>query len=240
MEARVNTPTCLVLWDVDHTLISTGGVGREAFSEAFRRATGLELVEMADPSGLTEGDIFRKTAASHGIANAEALFPAFADSLAQAYESRIDQLRSRGAVLPGASAALRSVGRLPRTVQGVLTGNLREVARVKLTAFDLEGFVEWRLSAFAEDGSERAELVAAARARACAVTGNSYHGSRTVLIGDTINDVQTALKTEAAVIAVATGHFSAADLHAAGAEHVLTSLDDPRFVGMLNDLLTSA
>ena len=240
MKDQLTLPTRLVLWDVDHTLINTGGVGREAFSEAFHAATGLRLKEMADPSGLTEGDIFRKTAKAHGITDPEQLFPAFARQLAQAYEARVELLRTRGRALAGAHSALKAVAEWPGVIQGVLTGNLREVARLKLAAFGLDEYINWSLSAFAEDGSARTQLVDAARARAHRATGHPFLGNHTVLIGDTINDVETALRTGTSIIAVTTGRFTAAQLRSAGADTVLPSLEDPTFGVTLNTLLATA
>jgi phosphoglycolate phosphatase len=237
MHDKHPAPTRLVLWDVDHTLIATGGVGRVAFAEAFHAATGLPLGEMADPSGLTEGEIFRRTATAHGIAEPDAIFSGFAHHLAHAYQSRIDLLTSKGCALPGARTALQHLAARPGLLQGVLTGNLSGVAKVKLAAFGLDGFVNWNVSAFAEDGSERTELVDAARARARKVTGHSFDGDRTVLVGDTVNDVQTAVRTGADVIAVATGKFTAAQLRAAGAQTVLASLQDPRLGAALEERL---
>jgi phosphoglycolate phosphatase-like HAD superfamily hydrolase len=237
MQDKHPAPTRLVLWDVDHTLIATGGVGRVAFAEAFHAATGLPLREMADPSGLTEGEIFRRTATAHGIAEPDALFNGFAYELARAYESRTDLLTSKGRALPGARLVLQNLAERSDLLQGVLTGNLSGVARVKLAAFGLNGFVNWDVSAFAEDGAERAELVHAARARARTVAGHSFDGNRTILFGDTVNDVQTAVRTGATVIAVATGTFKDAQLRAAGARTVLASLEDPGLGAVLEEHL---
>jgi phosphoglycolate phosphatase-like HAD superfamily hydrolase len=240
MNDRPAVPTRLVLWDVDHTLINTGGVGREAFSAAFSATTGLTQAETVDPSGLTEGDIFRRTATAHGILDPESLFSAFAGHLAQAYESRLDRLRARGRALDGAHDALKFIVERPKVVQGVLTGNLRAVAHLKLAAFGLDEYIDWNISAFAEDGSHRTELVDAARSRAQRSTAGSFRGGRTILIGDTLNDVETALRTSASIIAVATGRFAATQLRAAGANEVVASLDDSTFVGALHALLDLA
>lgn len=237
MEVGHAAPSHLVLWDVDHTLIRTGGIGREAFAEAFARATGSAMGEMTDPSGRTEGDIFRQTAAAHGITEPESLFPAFSRCLAAAYESRLKTLQIHGNVLAGARAALKALEGNPDVVQGVLTGNLRDVARIKLAAFDLDTHVDWHISAFAEDGSERTELVEAARMRALNSIGRPFLGSHTILIGDTVNDVDAAIQANASVIAVASGRFTVAELHAAGAEVVLTDLEEPLFSATLRSLL---
>ena len=61
----------LLLWDVDHTLLETGGVGREAFADAFRRLTGQTLARMPPVAGRTEPDILRTALQLHGVGDRE-------------------------------------------------------------------------------------------------------------------------------------------------------------------------
>lgn len=63
----------LVLWDIDHTLIETRGVGAELFREAFEQATGHKLEHPADVTGRTEPAIFQETVETHGIAYTDEL-----------------------------------------------------------------------------------------------------------------------------------------------------------------------
>src|SRR6266568_8696434 len=98
----------LVLWDIDHTLIKTGGLGRELFAHAFQRATRTAMQRMSAPAGRTEAAIFRETAARHGIDDT-LTYPAFAAALADAYRERVEDLRARGRVLPGAIEALTAL-----------------------------------------------------------------------------------------------------------------------------------
>lgn len=226
-----------MLWDVDHTLVDTGGVGREAFAESFERATGLTLRNMIDPSGLTEGDIFRQTARAHGIVDPEPFFARFVSSMISGYASRFEQLQSQGRALPGARAALAALAARPEVLQAVLTGNLREVARLKLAAFGLDQFIAWEFSASAEDGSDRLELLDAARERALTNAELFFGSERTMIIGDTANDVRTALRGDVSVIAVASGRFTVSELRDAGAHVVLTSLDGAPFDAALSSFL---
>jgi phosphoglycolate phosphatase len=233
-------PSSLILWDIDHTLIKTGGVGRELFAAAFEQATGSAMRDMQAPAGRTETAIFRETATRHGIDDPDAYLPAFAHALALGHEQRLDDLRARGRALPGARDALAAVAARSEAAQGVLTGNLRQVALIKLRAFDLEEFLDTGVSAFAEDGETRPGLVAVARQRAHQRYGRAFDGRATTLIGDTPNDVEAARASDAAVIAVASGLFSAQQLRDAGARIVLADLTDaslPRI--LLNPASTS-
>ncbi|GAA1330975.1 hypothetical protein GCM10009647_070720 [Streptomyces sanglieri] len=64
----------LVLWDIDHTLIATRGVGRELFGECFEHVTGVRMEQQAAVDGMTEPIIFRETARLHGITSDRAMF----------------------------------------------------------------------------------------------------------------------------------------------------------------------
>lgn len=232
-------PSLLVLWDIDHTLIKTGGVGRELFAAAFEAATGVRMRQMDAPAGRTEAVIFRETASQHGIDDAEKLFPTFTNALADEHERRIGDLRERGRILPGAKHALSVVAARPRIAQGVLTGNVRGAAVVKLRAFDLETLVDLDISAFAEDGEDRPSLIETARKRAARRYGTTFDGTATVLVGDTPNDVEGAHTSHAASIAVASGKFSAEQLRDAGAHTVVADLTDPTVLHLLlNEMLT--
>ncbi|MFE3101922.1 HAD family hydrolase [Nocardia tengchongensis] len=97
--ARSDTRNVLILWDIDHTLIETRGVGREAFAVAFEQVTGRPLERMPHITGRTEPDIYAAVAALHEIQDPPP-FPTFAQALATAYSERQDELYERGRVMP--------------------------------------------------------------------------------------------------------------------------------------------
>jgi phosphoglycolate phosphatase len=113
-----------------------------------------------------------------------------------------------------------------RVVQSVLTGNVRQVAEVKLSAAGLAGHLDLGIGAYGESHEVRAELVHLARANAAHRYGADFAGEQTVLVGDTELDVAAALATGARVVAVATGGTTADKLAAAGAHAVLPGLAD--------------
>ncbi len=145
------------------------------------------------------------------------------------------------AASPSASAAADSAARRRadaaadghrgrHVVQSLLTGNIRELAEVKLGPLGLTEHLDLTVGAYGDASEVRADLVPLARSRAALAYGRDFGGQATVLVGDTPHDVQAALVTGARAVGVATGSFTAADLAAAGAHAVLADLTDTRQV----------
>lgn len=216
--------TILVLWDIDHTLIDSGGVGGKIYAAAFEKVTGQPLEHMADLSGRTEPVIFRETLQLHGIDDPGDLFDRFADEQARGYAEHADELRTKGCVLPGAAEALRTLASRDYVIQSVLTGNIRASAQIKLATFGLDRYLDLDIGAYGTDDEVRAHLVEIARQRTTAARGIHFGRSSIVLIGDTPNDVKAARGGGARIIAVATGKDSEKDLADAGADTVFADL----------------
>lgn len=216
----------IVLWDIDHTLIDTRGVGRELSAQAFQRATGTVMREQVRVDGLTEPVIFRETAKLHGLVTDRSDFERFASALASGHISRAADLRSRGHALPGAAAVLDRLDSVPGVVQTVVSGNIRAVSEIKLQTFGLDRPIVWEVGAFGEDADERPDLVRTALRRAQEHFGHDLRPADAVLIGDTPADVAAALETGVPLIAVASGRSSPDELRQAGAVRVLHDLTD--------------
>jgi phosphoglycolate phosphatase len=216
----------LVLWDVDHTLIDTGGVGREIYQEAFEQVTGQPMKRQADVSGRTEPDIFRDTLALHDLEPSEESLKRFADGMAAGHSAKVPLMRQRGRGLPGAAAALAALAQIPGIVQSVLTGNFKPVAITKLVTFGLDAHIDFDVGAYGSDDPVRSKLVEVARQRAAAKYRTEFGGRATVLIGDTPSDIAAGSDAGAFVIAVASGRSSMDELRAAEAEVVLPDLTD--------------
>lgn len=212
----------LVLWDVDHTLLETGGVGRELYELAFSATTGQSFRVRAKITGRTELAILADTLALHDLNQSTAVVQAYSDELVKQYESHVDELRARGRALAGARETLRRLSK-EEFVQTVVTGNLRGVTVVKLRTYDLYEHLDLTVGAFAEDGAERPELVRVALER-CRAT-HTTDAAHAVLIGDTPSDIHAATECGIPAIGVTTGRSDKAALHDAGAAEVLESLD---------------
>ncbi|MFJ6705615.1 MULTISPECIES: HAD family hydrolase [unclassified Streptomyces] len=209
----------LVLWDIDHTLMATRGLGGHLWADAFEQVTGVPLREQADVTGSTERVILRETARLHDIPYSDDLFTQFADALGSVHVRRAAELRERGHALPGAAAVLAALA--GRGVhQSVVTGNVRAAAEVKLAVFGLDSYLSLDDGAYGEDGDQRPELLRAALARSGATAVDA------VFLGDTPADVSGGRAAGVRVVAVATGRTTEADLVAAGADAVLPDLSD--------------
>ena len=215
----------LVLWDIDATLLRAGPLGRAIYGAAFARATGQSMRVQGSTSGRLDTDIYRDTLLAHELDPAAHPFPAFASALSAEYEAHAAELSEHGRALPGAADALEAVAREPHVVQTVLTGNLRSVARVKLTAVGLARHLDLAIGAYAEDAETRAGLVPVARTRAGVRHGAEFAAASTVLVGDSRHDVAAGRAAGVRVIAVATGQDGAGVL-AEGADVVLDDLSD--------------
>jgi phosphoglycolate phosphatase len=219
-------PTRLVLWDIDHTLIETRGVGSLVYAEAFAKVTGRPMEKMPELAGRTEPVIFREALKVNGVENGEDLYAEFAAEQARGYLAHLDELRDRGRALSGAVEALRELSHRADVIQSVLTGNTRPSAEIKLRAFDLDGYLDFDVGAYGTDDDTRANLVGIARQRAEKAHGVDFDVNATVLIGDAPNDVAAARDSGVRIIAVATGKDTANDLAEAGAPTVLADLTD--------------
>jgi phosphoglycolate phosphatase len=136
------TPRLLVLWDIDHTLIETRGVGHAVYQRAFTAATGKPLATLASISGRTELDIMAESLRLNGIEPTEEMFTRLARALIRGYQDAQEELRTVGRALSGVRDTFTSLARSPVVCQSVLTGNLRDVARIKLEAFALDCYLD--------------------------------------------------------------------------------------------------
>jgi phosphoglycolate phosphatase len=138
--------------------------------------------------------------------------------------------RRASAASPASTSMLTALATRPGVHQSVLTGNLREVARIKLEVFGLDRHLDLAAGAYGDDDPDRAKLVAIAQRRATQRTGVVFDGDATVLIGDTPNDVAAGLAAGVRVIGVATGRSDADELRSAGAPEVAASLAECRVI----------
>jgi phosphoglycolate phosphatase-like HAD superfamily hydrolase len=218
----------LVLWDIDHTLIQTGGVGTEVFRTAYKDATGTDLVNPPDPTGKLEPALFEAACDANGVRVSAELFATFAEAQVKAYLDRADDMRSRGRVLPGVPAVLRHLSTRSGVIQTVLSGNTLAAGRAKLEIFSLSDYVDFACAVGGADAPTRPELVRVAWNRTLSASGHHFSSVNTVVIGDTPADVDTAKRNDCRIVAVATGRTTADALREAGAEIVLPDLSDLR------------
>ena len=223
-----------MLWDVDYTLLSAGGLGNRLYEAVFKDLFGRDLTAIAPKAGRTDRAILLDTLALAGVAEPRAHVDDFLAALAR-HVADVDGVRALPSAaahvraLPGAAAAIASLAGAGLR-QSVLTGNIRPLAAFKLAAAGLGEHLDLDVGAYGDVHEVRAELVPVARRAARAAYGTDFGGRSTVLVGDTPLDVAAALATGARAVGVATGSFPAADLAAAGAHIVLPDLTDTSLV----------
>jgi phosphoglycolate phosphatase-like HAD superfamily hydrolase len=227
------SPRVLLLWDVDHTLMETRGVGFAIYRRAFKAATGKDMERLAQVSGCTELDIVAETLRLNGLEQTDEAMTRLAGALINGYEAAKGELATRGRALPGAKETLALLAEEPLIYQSLLTGNLKEVARIKVETFGLAQYLDLEAGAYGGDDHDRAELVPIAQRRARAITGAAFANNQTVLIGDTPNDVRAAKSAGVHIIGVTSGKSSDDELMRAGAEKVLADLRDAERVRVL-------
>lgn len=221
-------PFRLVLWNVDNTLVDVAQVTRVASAEAFEKVTGRPLVRLATTAGRTESEFFFESLALNDVEWDDGLLPAYTEALAVAFRAHQDMLRDHGRPLPGAKAALAAVAESQGTVQTVLTGSIRANAVLKLTAYGLDGAIDFEIGGYGSEIYPRATLLQVARGRASDKHGVTFDEKSTAYIADSVRDVEAARIGGARMIAIASGRSTAAELTAAGADVVLDDLTDTR------------
>lgn len=218
----------LCLFDVDNTLLSTGGAGQRAMESA-----GRELFHAAFTcagisfAGSLDGRIWRELAARNAVPGDAGACRAFRI----AYAAHLERaLAERPPVLmPGVAALVAAVEARGDWTPGVLSGNWSETGRMKLAAGGLDP-ARFRVEAWSDDGEERADLVPAALARCASGEGRAFVGREVVVLGDTPADVACAHAHGCRALAVATGHFDVAALRAAGADWAVADLSETEIV----------
>jgi phosphoglycolate phosphatase-like HAD superfamily hydrolase len=212
----------VVLFDIDGTLLLSGGAGLEALSRAFRSRYGLEdAASGIEVHGLTDPAILRGIARSRldrDLADDEMtdLTGLYMDALKEVLAASDSSFR----VLPGARAAVEGLARRADVALGLATGNFEPAARAKLRRGGLHGY--FAFGGFGSDSESRIELTRLAVERGRHTAGGD---APVLLVGDTVHDVRCALAAGAECLAVATGNASEATLASAGARWVVPTLE---------------
>ena len=218
----------LVLWDIDLTLVDLSGVGHDWYAQALLEVTGRTLERLPSCAGRTEQWITAEVLRSHGLEASTATIRRMWERLIAVAGAGRESLSTRGRALPGAGRALAAVADRPDVVQSLVTGNLPEIARHKLAAFELDTHLDFDIGGYGSLSALRDELVGHAIRRA-----TSKHGlvpESIVVIGDSPHDVTAARRHDATALGVTTGGSGADELYEAGATAVLPDLSDTSMV----------
>ena len=217
----------VILFDIDGTLVLTGGAGMRALNRACEEITGLSDAFAGVPvAGRTDRIIIHDAMRKAGRKLDDGLLSALRSRYVQLLQEEI-QYPGRGvkAILPGVRDLLDVLASRQDLFLGLITGNFEEGARIKLEYFDLWRY--FRCGAFGDDAVDRNDLVPFAWRRALECGLHAVHVDGIFVVGDTPHDVACARVAGATPIAVATGSFTADQLREAGATDVFADLSDP-------------
>lgn len=218
-----NTAMPIILFDIDGTLVRTGGAGKAAMEAGLRAAFGIaELQDGVPYSGRTDRAIARDLLAVHGIDPT----PANQRKLQDAYLAHLPgSLATHGGkVCPGVGGLLAALSAQPCMVLGLLTGNVRAGARKKLGHFGLWDY--FACGGFGDDHFDRDDVARAALADVRAHLGREADPADIWVIGDTPLDVKCARAIGARAVAVATGWHPHAELSECEPDFLFADLSD--------------
>lgn len=215
----------LVLFDIDGTLLNSGGLGRASM----QRALGLVFGSPGNPSyrydGKTDKQIVRDVmrleghSDEHIDARMEKLIELYLEGLREGAKSGKFNVRP----LDGVVELLDALEARENVVLGLLTGNVEPGARVKLTAAGINP-ERFRVNAFGSDHEHRPKLPAIAQRRASETLGLEIVGDRLMVIGDTPADIECGRSLGARAIGVASGHYTVEQLQEHNPYAVFASL----------------
>ena len=225
----------LVLFDIDGTLIRTGGAGVKAFAKVFltefNAVDGFERMKFA---GRTDVSLVREFFSFHDIPPTPENFSRFFER----YVFWLDHIlhETSGIVCPGVFDFIHALKALPEPpVLGLLTGNVRLGAEIKLRRFGLWEIFE--TGGFADDHEERDHIAAIARERGQRLTKRQLEDHEVLVIGDTPLDIRCARAIRAKVLVVATGGATLTELKQHGPDWAVENLTGIRPEALLETTL---
>ena len=213
-----------VLFDIDGTLLVTGGAGAIAWQRAFRELHEVDAnIDEHTKAGMTDpeiaGIVFREVIGRDG-SEAER-----AEAIA-AYLGHLDDAVRESSgyrVMPGIEALLQRLTGAG-VLLGIVTGNIESAAHMKLTRGDLNRFFSF--GGYGSDSRDRTELTRKALERGGVVAGSALDPAATIAVGDTPRDVVAGHGAGIRVVGVATGNYTVEQLREAGADWALPSVED--------------
>ncbi|MES2995183.1 MAG: haloacid dehalogenase-like hydrolase [Verrucomicrobiota bacterium] len=213
----------LCLFDIDGTLVDTGGAGLRALEETTRHVFGADGPPL-DLAGSTDLGIVYGLLAHFGEPATEERIAGYFDHYHIRLKWNLANGGFPGRALAGAEALLDALANRANVAIGLLTGNTRHGAETKTIHFGFGG--RFHFGAYGCDHHERNLLGPIALTRARQHHRRAFHPEETWIIGDTPKDIACARALGARCLAVATGRFSMAELSAYGADVVVATLED--------------
>ncbi len=214
----------LFLFDIDGTLLLSGGAGSRVLDRVFQRHHGIaNAMSAVSPGGKTDPLIVGEMFENLGRAPTQLEY----ETIMRDYEAELmaEMRASAGfTVFQDVREVLSTLAAVPTVTMAVATGNSEQGAMAKLECADLGGF--FVCGGYGSDSAERSELVEAAIKRAESHQAARFARERIVVVGDTPRDVAAAKACGVQVVAVTTGRPGRDELRGAGAELVIDRLGE--------------
>lgn len=214
-----------ILFDIDGTLLSTGGASDRAWRRAFEELYGIE-VKVGDYTGKGVTDPIVGVTSFRGAIGREPSGEEMARLMALRLRYLPEEVSSSPnyRVMPGVEPLLDRLSDEGRLC-GLITGNVEAAAHIKLARANLNHF--FAFGGYGSDAPERVDVAKCALERAKLVSGGKLDRDRCLAVGDTPVDIEAAHGAGIRIVAVGTGEYDAEALRAAGADHVLATLEEP-------------
>jgi len=214
----------IYLFDIDGTLLSSGGAGKAAMEGALGAAFGASPSAVGVPfSGRTDRVIAQDLFSAHGIADTKENWQRFLEAYLRLLPDCL--LNFRGTILPGIADFLECLQARSDVAVGLLTGNAREGARLKLAHYGIEKY--FAFGGFGDDHLDRNDVACEALATTKKYLGKAVILDRIWVIGDTPLDIRCARSIGVRAAAVATGFHSLGELRAAEPDLIMEDFSDP-------------
>jgi phosphoglycolate phosphatase len=214
----------LLLFDIDGTLLLTGGAGGRAMLEAGQKLFGNTFNFDLDTSGKLDTQIYKELTKLNPMLDMQHRHDEFRDAYLKLLEFELTW-DNKTIAMPGITELLETLRKRDHVTLGLLTGNYGPAARAKLKAVDIQH--DWfPITAFGDEAVTRPDLVELAMKRYFDLKSERLQPREIVVIGDTPKDVACAQAHGCVAFAVATGRWSIEELKAARADIVVDNLSD--------------
>ena len=211
------------LFDIDGTLLNSGGAGQDAMEKALAKVFSVGgPYQDIRAAGRTDFAITSDLFVHHGLLVDEALRSRFLTEYCEQLPASLTAMN--GAVLPGVPELLQRLDDRDDVALGLLTGNFEVGAQLKLQHYALDHYFQF--GGYGDDHHDRDDVARLAHTAACTFLNASVEADRVWVIGDTPSDVKCGRAIGARVLAVATGIFSQEELRASRPDCLFEDLSD--------------
>lgn len=214
-----------VLFDIDGTLLKTGGAGKHAFLETFLEDFNCQMpLDGIAFAGRSDRAIAEEIMEVTGLGATAENWQKFREGYLSRLSDKLTALE--GEVLPGVHNLINSLEKYDHVLIGLLTGNLQEGAYKKLAHYEIDQHFEF--GGFGDTHPDRNDIASDAKSAAIEYlsTSGGNNLQKVMVIGDTLNDIRCARAIDAYAVAVATGGNSLEELQAQSPDLLLSDLSD--------------